>query len=816
MRNGWMVLGFLLLLSGEAVGKAPEVRIGSYYSDALNGLAFIAADQAAFVMRVGWIEDGQVLRGYEALVSHDWRPGLAAPDGRFAQVSWRAGQARATLEWGRQGPAAAVGRITVDRPARLSLELLPPWPTFKTFASTYRLSADGAGGTGKMSDGSAARWTLKTNAVPAFKLCLADDATTRSGELLVQGQSRDEGEGRWAALSFDVQPGRPLIFVAGLGELPKISSVALTLKKARTRYESRRAAASGEWGDFLAGVTAHVNQTRLYHPLTRRVAHVVSRGWCLPDGQMIFEWDSCFNALLASLEDPAGARETLRAMFANQQPSGFISNAASGTDAMPDRSQPPVASYCVWRIHQRWPDRAFLEEVYPKLLRWHDWWFSPRLDGGLPYRDGNRDGLLEWGSETGVLQNARFETGMDDSPMYDDVEMDPQSHTMRMDAVDLNALWAMDADYLARIAEELGKKADARRLRAEREAMGRRINKLLWNEELGLYCNRYWSPQTRAAVVGAAAFTHGAGQPGLEAEYYRGTNFGALELKRTDASIDFKGDEHNLPAALRQSGFSVRWQGKITPPVGGRYVFQVRTQGGVRLWIKGQKLIDEWQGHYINVSIGETPIQLEAGQPCAIRLEYSTPGAEPRIQLTWRGPATSKPEIFCTRLAPTCFYPMITGIPSQPQAQRMLKILTDPQQFWGEWVCPTISRADPAFPQQHYWRGKIWAPTNYLLYQGLKRYAPDDLRIDFARKSVALFMRNWLGKGTCNENYLASGEGTPDLHYLWGGLLGLIGVEEICGTGFEGKKPTHAALREKIRLRNIPLRGRLRDYGAGQ
>jgi hypothetical protein len=154
---------------------------------------------------------------------------------------------------------------------------------------------------------------------------------------------------------------------------------------------------------------------------------------------------------------------------------------------------------------------------------------------------------------------------------------------------------------------------------------------------------------------------------------------------------------------------------------------------------------------------------------------------------------------------------MITGIPSQRQAQRMLKILTDPNQFWGEWVCPTISRADPAFPQQHYWRGKIWAPTNYLLYQGLKRYAPDDLRTDFARKSVALFMRNWLGKGTCNENYLASGEGAPDPHYLWGGLLGLIGVEEVCGTGFEGKKPSHAALREKIALRNIPIGGRLRN-----
>ena len=40
---------------------------------------------------------------------------------------------------------------------------------------------------------------------------------------------------------------------------------------------------------------------------------------------------------------------------------------------------------------------------------------------------------------------------------------------MMADAVDLSSLWSADAEYLALIADALGKKADAERFRAEHE-----------------------------------------------------------------------------------------------------------------------------------------------------------------------------------------------------------------------------------------------------------------------------------------------------------------------------------------------------------
>jgi len=44
--------------------------------------------------------------------------------------------------------------------------------------------------------------------------------------------------------------------------------------------------------------------------------------------------------------------------------------------------------------------------------------------------------------------------------------------------------------------------------------------------------------------------------------------------------------------------------------------------------------------------------------------------------------------------------------------------LSNPKEFWGTWVIPSIARDAPAFADQNYWRGRIWEPMNYLVYLG--------------------------------------------------------------------------------------------------
>jgi len=113
--------------------------------------------------------------------------------------------------------------------------------------------------------------------------------------------------------------------------------------------------------------------------------------------------------------------------------------------------------------------------------------------------------------------------------------------------------------------------------------------------------------------------------------------------------------------------------------------------------------------------------------------------------------------------------------------------LRNPDEFWGEWVLPSIARNDPAYPDQTYWRGRIWAPMNFLVYLGLRNYPglpeAEQARRDLAERSAALLLKEWREHGHVHENYSSdTGEGcdksNSDRFYHWGALLGLIALKE--------------------------------------
>jgi hypothetical protein len=135
---------------------------------------------------------------------------------------------------------------------------------------------------------------------------------------------------------------------------------------------------------------------------------------------------------------------------------------------------------------------------------------------------------------------------------------------------------------------------------------------------------------------------------------------------------------------------------------------------------------------------------------------------------------------FSSSLSPTNFYPMFAGIATPEQAERMVKEhLLNPREFWGKYVAPTIAHNDPAFPDQYYWRGTIWGPTNYMLYEGINRYRFDQVALEYAQKNYDLFMDDWRINQHDNEQYYAwGGTGGGDAHYTWGALLCLAPLEQ--------------------------------------
>lgn len=146
---------------------------------------------------------------------------------------------------------------------------------------------------------------------------------------------------------------------------------------------------------------------------------------------------------------------------------------------------------------------------------------------------------------------------------------------------------------------------------------------------------------------------------------------------------------------------------------------------------------------------------------------------------------TGKPS---TRVSPTNFYPLLAGVPSQKQAEEMInKFYFNKDQFYGEWMIPSITRNDLAFVDQNYWRGRIWAPLNMLVYMGIRNYHLEEAQNDLASKSRELHLKNWNNGHRIHENFHGvSGQGlnpgeplnTSDSFYHWGALNGLISLIE--------------------------------------
>lgn len=154
---------------------------------------------------------------------------------------------------------------------------------------------------------------------------------------------------------------------------------------------------------------------------------------------------------------------------------------------------------------------------------------------------------------------------------------------------------------------------------------------------------------------------------------------------------------------------------------------------------------------------------------------------------------------FSTRLSPTLFYPLFAHAATAGQARRMVEEhLLNPNEFWGDWVIPSLARDDPAFRDQNYWRGRIWGPMNYLVYLGLHNYPGEPFaqaRRQLAQKSFALFSQEWTRKGHVHENYNAvTGDGddvtNSDKFYHWGALLGYMEYLEQSRHGQDsGRQP---------------------------
>lgn len=269
------------------------------------------------------------------------------------------------------------------------------------------------------------------------------------------------------------------------------------VQRQKAKWETKKRL-YGEMEEVYNAMQTCISWDTIYNPQEDAVITTVSRLWNRRwGGYVLFCWDTYFAAIMQSLDNRELAYCNAIEITHTLTPDGFVPNYSCQDNFKSfDRSQPPVGSMAVLMIYQRYREIWFLKEVYDSLVRWNEWYYTHRrtktgvLAWGSDYYEGETGHRLET-EEEGVhdWQGAAYESGLDNSPMYDDIPFDKERNMLCLADVGLTGLYIKDCYSLAEIADIMNDKETEKKLLA-RAVEIEECMEILWDEKTGMYLNR--------------------------------------------------------------------------------------------------------------------------------------------------------------------------------------------------------------------------------------------------------------------------------------------------------------------------------------
>ncbi|MCP3143030.1 PA14 domain-containing protein [Pyxidicoccus xibeiensis] len=125
---------------------------------------------------------------------------------------------------------------------------------------------------------------------------------------------------------------------------------------------------------------------------------------------------------------------------------------------------------------------------------------------------------------------------------------------------------------------------------------------------------------------------------------------GTRLLSRVDPTVNFDWGMGAPAPGVPADNFTVRWTGKVIPRYSQTYTFYTASDAGVRLWVDGKLLIDNWSPHGLTENLGAMTAALVAGQEYDIRLEFFEGTDSAVARLLWSSTSQTKEAIPSTQL----------------------------------------------------------------------------------------------------------------------------------------------------------------------
>jgi glycogen debranching enzyme len=149
-------------------------------------------------------------------------------------------------------------------------------------------------------------------------------------------------------------------------------------------------------------------------------------------------------------------------------------------------------------------------------------------------------------------------------------------------------------------------------------------------------------------------------------------------------------------------------------------------------------------------------------------------------------------------VTPFSLYPLWTGRLPDRIRDQLVAHLTNPDEFWGEYIIPTVARNDVRYDPETMWRGPVWVNINYFLIEALHRVGQDDLARTLRQRTLDLVMDQ---PKTGVFEYYNSQTGQPPATaaqaFGWTAAVFIdLAIQASCGEEYQGEFPLKALQQE--------------------
>ena len=195
-------------------------------------------------------------------------------------------------------------------------------------------------------------------------------------------------------------------------------------------------------------------------------------------------WDSWKHSVALVKFEPELAKNQIRSMYDYQNATGMIADCiyADSSENNWLNTKPPLSGWAIWENFKETNDTSFISEMYPKLVKYHEWWYK--------YRDINKNKLCEYGSSDGSLVAAKWESGMDNAIRFDKsaiIKIDESNYAFNQESVDLNSYLYFEKLFIIKMANLLGDSKTADIYYTESKTLKNLIETKMFDQKTGYY-----------------------------------------------------------------------------------------------------------------------------------------------------------------------------------------------------------------------------------------------------------------------------------------------------------------------------------------